>query len=246
MMTRLHGGAAIAALAIFTSAASASLVIDDYSTQIGGTGLELEAVGVGASISATDTGIGLAGTVGDRTSTLTVTKTDPVYDFADIDLQTRTTTQTLLVDGNYTLEPGNFLNSNSGLLLNGFLIEVDYAIPSTDLGAHGDAFEFEFGSGDFDIDNRTTPAFLPYEITVISGTGTDSASVLVSDEGIYTIPFAAFTGVDFTDVTGIGMSFGGEVATPDFLVGPMAVVPEPATLALLASGCVLVLRRRSA
>ncbi len=229
---------------LFASTASDGLVIDDYSTQIGGTGLDISVAGAGTSTSATDSGIALAGTSGDRTATLTLSNVLPQLPFGDIDLQTISLLNPVLVDGNYNLEPGNFLNSNSGLGTNGFMIELSYDFSGIDLSLFGDRFEFEFGSGDFDIDQRNPPVFVPYDITVTSGSGSDTAGVMVSDEGIYSIDFAAYSGVDFSDVTNITMNFGGQVQTPDFLVGPVSVVPEPGTVALLVAGGLMLIRRR--
>lgn len=233
---------------LLSKVGSATVIIDDYSTQIGGTGLDLSGAGAGSSDSAVDAGITLAGTTGDRTTTLTLTAVLAALPIGDIDLQTVTLASPFLVDGNYNLDPGNFLNSNSGLGTNGFTIELVYDNFPSALNLATKGTRFEFGSGDFDIDQRNPAVFLPYEIEVESGTGTDSASVLVSDEGIYTIDFSSYTGVDFSDVTRITMTFGGQVQTPDFLIGAVAVVPEPGSLLLIGMGVLglAVSRRRSA
>ncbi len=246
LMKHVTAAASAATLVLCAGSAMGALVIDDYSIQIGGTGLDISAGAAGDFLTANDNGIALAGTTGNRAATLTLTDVLPSLPLGDIDLQTFTLNSSVLVDGNYLLEPGNFLNSNSGLGTNGFSIELSYDIPSTNLAAHGDRFEFEFGSGDFDIDNRSPAVSLPYEIAVTSGTGTDAASVLVSDEGIYSIDFAAYSGVDFSDVTNITMTFGGQVLTPDFLVGSVSVVPAPASLPALACAGLIATRRRRA
>ena len=222
------------ALALLTGTASADLALDDYTTQIGGAGLDISLGEAGDFVSATDLGIPLLGTIGDRTTTLTVTHVLPQLPFGDIDAQTFTLTNPVDVDGNYTVQPGNFLNINSGLGLSGFEIELSYDFTGVDLLALGNAFEFELGSGDFDIDNRPdNPAFLPFEITLTSGSDSASASTLVSDEGMYSIDFSAYSGVDLSNITNVTVTFGGEVVTPDLLLGTVRVIPAPGGLAML-------------
>lgn len=235
---------AVVATVAIASGASAGLVIDDYSVQIGASGLDINAGAAGASLMATNNGISVAGTTGDRKATLTLTNVLAQLPFGDIDLRTFTLANPVVVDGNYNLNPGNFLNSNSGLGTNGFSIELQYDIPATNLSIHGDRFEFEFGSGDFDIDQRNPAVFIPLEITVVSGSGTDSSSVLVSDEGFYSIDFSSYSGVDFSDVTQIRVNFGGQVLTPDFLIGVIQVVPAPGAVALLGVAGLGASRRR--
>jgi hypothetical protein len=127
----------------------------------------------------------------------------------------------------------------------GFLMELSYDFAGVDLLALGNAFEFELGSGDFDIDNRpNNPAFLPFEITLTSGSDSASASTLVSDEGMYTIDFSAYSGVDLANITNITIEFGGEVLTPDLLLGTVRIIPAPGGLAILGMVGLVGGRRR--
>ena len=237
---------AVAALSASAgSTASASVFLDDYSVQFGASGLSIFQQGVGTSRSETNGGVVIAGTMGTRTATVTLTHVLSAFPMGTIDMITRSIDQPTNVDGNYTLQPGRFLELASSAGTAGFSINLLYTISATNLAAHGTRFEFEMGSADFDADNRgSSAAWIPLEITVVSSGGTASSSVLVSDEGLYSIDFASFAGVDFTSVTQIGVNFGGQVVTPDFALGTIQIVPTPSAAALLALAGVIGARRR--
>ncbi len=71
------------------------------------------------------------------------------------------------------------------------------------------------------------PRPVPCTITVTSGAGTGSeatASMTLDlvNEDVYTYPFSAFTGVDFTDVDYITYNFdASQVQAVDFAIGPL-------------------------
>ena len=67
-----------------------------------------------------------------------------------------------------------------------------------------------------------------------------------ADDGMnLDIPLTDFTGVDLTDIDGVRVEFGTSlVAGQNFGVTEIAVIPEPATLLVLAAGALGLLGRR--
>lgn len=95
----------------------------------------------------------------------------------------------------------------------------------------------------FIINVLTADLGFPFSITVsdISG-GIFTISLLSAGSGTFEIPFAAFTGVDFTEVGSISavINNGGETIALDLSVASVVTnqqtVPEPATLSLISIG----------
>jgi hypothetical protein len=95
-----------------------------------------------------------------------------------------------------------------------------YATTGTDLSAEN-YFITKFLASDF-------PATL--EITVVSGIGTGSASAAVpAGASIISIPFAAYSGVDFSNVLGIRVAIDGPVAHDATLDYIATAVPLPSS-----------------
>ena len=88
---------------------------------------------------------------------------------------------------------------------------------------HATALVVDVVSGDM----YAGPRPVPCTITVTSGAGTGSeatASMTLDlvNEDVYTYPFSAFTGVDFTDVDYITYNFdASQVQAVDFAIGPL-------------------------
>ena len=80
--------------------------------------------------------------------------------------------------------------------------------------------------------------------------GTGLAPGRIEDPGVFFFPFndPDFAGVDFADVDGVTVTFETAIIGTDFQVASITretIIPEPATLSLLAiGGAAMVLRRR--
>jgi hypothetical protein len=110
----------------------------------------------------------------------------------------------------------------------------------------GNAFAAVGVSGDMETGPR--PVDLTVTITT-SGLGSSSAAIAIINGGAdHLVPFASFAGsADLTDVDTIVFEFVDRVDTGgavDYSVGGLAIVPEPATMSLLAVGALALLRRR--
>jgi len=194
----------------------ASLVIDDYSTAFG-THPNVPSTG---SDSTTDTSP--TGAIGDRTGTLNVTQN--TYGFS--------TSMTIL-----TTTPWESVNlsTNSGVIASW---KLEYDVTDLNLSSYNQ-FVFEVKSSD--LDNWLGgPVFVPFNISIDSGSSSSTASINVSGEGDYSIPFSAFSGIDFSDVDGIAYDFANtSYAGADTLIGPIsAAVPIPGAVWLLGSGLI--------
>jgi hypothetical protein len=119
--------------------------------------------------------------------------------------------------------PSLTMNHNAGASA---ILEVHYGTAGSldaDLTPNSaDAIEFYVGG-----DMYAGPRPVPCTVTVTSGAGTAgevTASVTqdLIENGVYTYPFADFTGVDFTDVDQLSILFDASAVTAvDFGIGPI-------------------------
>ena len=126
---------------------------------------------------------------------------------------------------------------------NDAVFTLEYGVSSPlDLVLPGDAFKFSVFESDLD-DRNVTAGFTT---TLTSGDGiVESATIQLSGEGDYVIPFSLFDLTDFNDVDDISFVFDtrglsgarmviGEIVDP--ILPGAAALPEPATFTLLGFG----------
>jgi hypothetical protein len=208
----------IVSLSLLTAVTSApaALMIDDYSTS----------TSVGGGITLSPTGYitsfesNPAGAIGDRTTTI-------------IRSGGSSHTETYICNGSFVVSGWNDL-----------AVEIVYDVTDVDLSADGEKFSFEMTFSD--LDDRNPSVSHPYEITLTSGSVSESASVMVSAEDTYEIPFSQYTSVDLTSVDEIKVTVDTQgIFGTDDVFGPLSVVPEPATVVLLMLGGIgAAIRRR--
>ena len=118
--------------------------------------------------------------------------------------------------------------------------EVTYSNFSADVSAIDDA-QFEFTVSSSDLDNRSTPVFLP--VTV--GLNGIERSVDVSAEGRYALSLDDFSGLDLANINEVTFSFSnGGVFGVDIAFDTLRFVPTPGTVSLLVAASLAPARRR--
>lgn len=213
------------ALSAGLAAASGSIVIDDFSTDLSAGPLGT----FGLPTFSSDTAP--LGALGDRTTTLTLNASNP---------SPQSSTLGILSAGGGLPNRLSFSNG-SQQISNSFSITYD-SLTQTDFAASisGPGF-FEFEVASSDLDDRTTPVFLDASISVNGVTRT----VSVSGEGTYSIGFSDFGGVDFSNVTSVGFAFGTEsVDAVDISFANLRATPAPSAAALLGIAGLATTRRR--
>ena len=215
-------------LVVFSSTATAQIVIDDFTD-----GSAIAQFTVGATVSQTTTGAGILGS--QRVDTLTV----PAVPMAFMGLVG------FNVNGDLSVGQGPSDEISGSLVYD--------ALAGFDLTGGGtlNAFQLNFTSSDSSI--------LPIvgSLTLSATSGGTTASQLVDIPPFAVLPapavpvvvqFADFSGLDFSSVDSVSLSFDfADNPGTDFSLASfeaVEAVPEPGSLALLSMASLVLLRRR--
>ena len=218
------------AMTLLASSATAAVTIDDFSTPFSAQGVE---IATGNPVEGL-LGALFPGVIDLPTSSAEVSPVGAIGDRqTDMTLNPAATNATLGI-----LNDRVSFSNGSGNSQNAF--ELSYSNLNEDFSAlNNGAFQFEVVSSD--LDDRPTPVFLP---VTIAANGV-AQSVDISAEGIYSIPFSAYTGVDFSSITTIDFSFGtASTDGVDISFADMKAVPAPGAAGLLGLAGLAATRRR--
>ena len=220
----LATAASVVALTATAPQADAAFVIDTFDT-FASTGLVTPTTS-GSTDSAVDTDIPRSG----DTRTISVTGT-PIFDRAAV------------VVSESRLEIGLF-DAGTGS------VELAYDFGSgLDLSGHGDLLSFNFVSSDLGGPMGGPTRSVDVGVTVEDSDSSDTQTFTLQDGGpsVNQLAFAAYSGIDFADVSKLTVVFDGASFGADFSLDQIAAVPLPGALPLFLGGLAgvgYVVRRR--